>query len=909
MAQIRAGQPDEIVLAKITAPRSLPLSLERDRTVAALIDRMRAKIVTIEAPAGYSKTAVMGQTYQRLAEQGWKVCWLSIDEHDDERRVWAHALAALGQVLPDLDASAFSGLLPDNRERFAHALSNFLMTHAQSADDRYALFVDDLQNADRSVCACLLNTVARYFPENMHLVAAGTLLLWQNVDLSYRDKVSVFSADELRFSKPEVTQVLHNALELRAKEGFDDAPETSVPDELDGLAAELWDLTRGWPYGVRVYADALARGTLEPSARVDERSLSAMLSSFFRSSVFDRMSEESREFVKVISIPDKVCAELAGVLTGRSDSKSALRQLQVEGCLIAPISREPGWYSFYPLFHQWLRKKRNQMDPRALNDLCRKASSWFEEHGQEGQAAKCLLLASDHGLLESLSAAAGFQKDEQSPSYAERLDQTPATEFERSPYFSLQAAWAYICAGRPKDGWHWVDTFERIVAENPNGQKETGQLAARIVRVKCLELECRYDETIERGQALLAECGGQISLSQQCMLLHLLAEAHMHRGNLDEALRAALKAEAIAELGNSPFYLAICRICLIAIDTLQGKYNEALELVEKALRDCPEGINPRAALYSQKSYLCVETARYDEALECVERARKIVFGANNKDMFFEEEAERAWALFAGGQQPHAFQIIMKTALMIGPARIARAVDILVYHREAWIALGMGYISEARDAIAQLEARSGEGDPACDLACVCAAAAVADEEGSEGPACELAEPLERAREAGLVPLQIELLIRASIRFSRQGDHAKALSHMTRALRLQAGQNICGPFLRAGVEARSVLHEIVDVRQSAGQVRQLAKSMLRRFGPVREEEEDQGLADAALVERYGLSERECEVLELLNTGLSRREIAETLSISLNTVKSHVSSIYGKLGVTNRMDAFSLVYGNDR
>ena len=62
------------------------------------------------------------------------------------------------------------------------------------------------------------------------------------------------------------------------------------------------------------------------------------------------------------------------------------------------------------------------------------------------------------------------------------------------------------------------------------------------------------------------------------------------------------------------------------------------------------------------------------------------------------------------------------------------------------------------------------------------------------------------------------------------------------------------------------------------------------------------------RFGLTERECEVLELLDAGLSRREIAEMLTVSLNTVKSHVGGIYSKLGVTNRIDAFSIVHDGE-
>ena len=51
---------------------------------------------------------------------------------------------------------------------------------------------------------------------------------------------------------------------------------------------------------------------------------------------------------------------------------------------------------------------------------------------------------------------------------------------------------------------------------------------------------------------------------------------------------------------------------------------------------------------------------------------------------------------------------------------------------------------------------------------------------------------------------------------------------------------------------------------------------------------------------LSEREIEVLRLVAEGLSRQEIASQLVLSLNTVKTHVRNVYGKLGVHNQMQA---------
>ena len=54
------------------------------------------------------------------------------------------------------------------------------------------------------------------------------------------------------------------------------------------------------------------------------------------------------------------------------------------------------------------------------------------------------------------------------------------------------------------------------------------------------------------------------------------------------------------------------------------------------------------------------------------------------------------------------------------------------------------------------------------------------------------------------------------------------------------------------------------------------------------------------RLGISERELEVLELMAEGLSNQEIADKLFVSLNTVKTHSSNVFGKLDVKRRTQA---------
>ncbi|MFI8519509.1 response regulator [Streptomyces sp. NPDC085481] len=67
----------------------------------------------------------------------------------------------------------------------------------------------------------------------------------------------------------------------------------------------------------------------------------------------------------------------------------------------------------------------------------------------------------------------------------------------------------------------------------------------------------------------------------------------------------------------------------------------------------------------------------------------------------------------------------------------------------------------------------------------------------------------------------------------------------------------------------------------------------------------LGSAEALPRAALTSREEEVLRLMATGLSNPEIAESLTVSLETVKTHVGNVLTKLGAQNRTHAVVIAY----
>ena len=120
---------------------------------------------------------------------------------------------------------------------------------------------------------------------------------------------------------------------------------------------------------------------------------------------------------------------------------------------------------------------------------------------------------------------------------------------------------------------------------------------------------------------------------------------------------------------------------------------------------------------------------------------------------------------------------------------------------------------------------------------------------------------------------------------------AMPFLSEALHLGRSENFIHSFVDAGPDLVPVLQEAARrgiEPEYAGRILSAMGVLLR------------GMAweQAGLVEP--LSEREVEVLRLVTEGLSNREIAGKLYISLGTAKTHIHNLCGKLGVRNRTEA---------
>ena len=102
------------------------------------------------------------------------------------------------------------------------------------------------------------------------------------------------------------------------------------------------------------------------------------------------------------------------------------------------------------------------------------------------------------------------------------------------------------------------------------------------------------------------------------------------------------------------------------------------------------------------------------------------------------------------------------------------------------------------------------------------------------------------------------------------------------------------------------EAFDAEYAAGRTLDLARVLtLATDLAVGEETAPAGLPSPDSLARFGLTEREREVLSLLAAGRSNPEIGQVLFISTKTASVHVSNILAKLGVSGRVEAAAVAH----
>ncbi|HET9895476.1 MAG TPA: LuxR C-terminal-related transcriptional regulator [Streptosporangiaceae bacterium] len=880
---------------KLRVPRpSVPL-LHRQRVTNLIQCAAALRVTTVCGPTGAGKTIACALWATGHASAG-NIAWVSLDPGDREPgRLWSHVSAAFCE-LPA--ASDLAGDLPDPDDP---SFPLRLTRAAERLTVPVTLVIDDVQALTGSDSLAGLDQLVRHGPASVRLLLAGRHLNGLSVArLRVGGDLAEIGASELACTAPEARAYFEMlGIELPA-------------EQLDELLAR----TEGWITGLRL---AAMRSGPDRAARVPWRITGdePQVADYLRDEILATQPDSHRDFLLRTSVADRICGDLADTLTAGKDGSAILDRLCRENVMIRPEGPGPEIeYRYHPLLLDLLRAQLRRDLPAELPLLANRAARWQAARGQHADALRSAAAGGDWDFAASVLAEAGPELLLPGPALA--LEPVLAA-FPSSRFTSDAAvAGALAAAGlRTGDGCATqlhLDNARAALDSCPADQRPmisawlqalqlmhaitTGQ-AAKAVPVP-------HQATVSAGTAAEHQAAGLLSSATGVVALASLRIADA-REALDHA-RGQLSQGGRAE------FLARARGWSAIAEAMYGDCIAARNLISATEEDGGGGdaLAPRLArigavyLHLAKDETAIARRLLDEheatgttrdpgasvaeTLATLAKVRLALCQGDHGTARRLVTRLRYDALAAPDGPYHAGQASWRDGISAAARAAGGAFHTELTALDADIALGEDDLARAKLVVA----RATADDETRRLASLQLAAAKTQlAEGDSAAALSTVESLAAATSYQVTLLdRISALVLAAIADRRLGEAGQAADRLGYALTLAEPHGLYRPFLDGGSAARSALTVLIRPTSQGAAV---AARILQRF-------EIRPSRPAGTPASVPLTGSELAVLRFLPSHMTNQEIAEALFLSINTVKTHLRSVYRKLGVTTRRQAIS-------
>jgi len=647
----------------------------------------------------------------------------------------------------------------------------------------------------------------------------------------------------------------------------------------------LTERAEGWAAGLRLAAISMHEHP-DPEQFVKEFvAEDSPVVGYLVEEVLNAQPPRIRDLLLRTSILDSFDTGIASEL-GDEQAGSDVADLVRANAFVLPAGG--GWYRYHALFADVLRLKLRHESPGLVPELHRRAAGWYRRNGLLTQAVRHAAAAGDWQLVAGIVvgelAVGQLTETGGNHSLADEFTRMRPAQAWTRPEPLLVAAALALAEDRPASTW--LAAAESMLGALPPAEATPARLAAAQVR---LAMSRRTGDlgsmaaAVAEAQAMLAAVPTGVVARCPWIGAQVLpgrGAVELWSGHLGEAAATFEAAIAAVPAPDSTHERAGCLGYLALADALRGRLNRATSTAGDAER-LSAPISPAA--HVALATVHVERNELRQAhgeLKRAEAALRLYPDRLTGTVACLVAARKA---LAEGHPDSAVEI----------ARKARHGGPLPYWLERRLAmLESRACAAAGDAAAALDA-AGRADPASLEAAVTQAHAWLAAGDPKAARKSLAGHRERAE---AVPDHVRLeawLATARISYAA-GERAEGRRSLQRALRLAEPERLRLPFALERTWLRRVLRADPDLAQV---YRDLLEPDL--VGPAREPAPKPGTR-AAPVMLEPLSGRELEVLQYAAEMLDTTEIAAVLFISVNTVKSHLKSIYRKLAVTHRGEA---------
>ena len=911
--------PLSVFPTKLYAPRA-PAAINRSRLENSA-PFMQKRLTLISAPAGFGKTTLVSKI---LESHRAPAAWLSLDENDAEPlRFLAGIIAALSKTLPG-SLTATSAILTSGQPTVDSVLTALLQelsaltlpltlpltspenTASASLPEAIIIILDDYHRLDSQPVDDAFAFLLEHLPSHIHWVVTTredpSLPLAR---MRVRGELAEIRADDLRFTPEEADEFLRSTL----------ANELS-----DSQIEALESKTEGWIAGLQLAALSLQNSPDRDGFIQSFTGSHRFIIDYLAEEVLNAQSDEIQQFLLKTSVTSRFNASLCAALTGNSDSANVLRDIESQNLFLIALDEERNWYRYHHLFADVLRSHAQQSDIDTAS-LHSTASQWFQSHGDIHTAIHHALSGNDNERAAEYIAESWptLRKSEPEAIFIQWVRSLPESVASKHPVIATYYSLALISYD-PHAAQQWLSYADTAVDNSQKDSALAGILSIcraytagaqgdfpgiithadnALAILPDTELTWRGAAAILKGfvlwgsgdiegAALTVQAGYDAmrrdnEISGAVSSVFLLASIRMMQGQTPEAERLCERAlkmiepYPLAPQGSSDIYVTLSVAALRRGDNTDAEQRlyeaQALGEQSRLMESAHHWYIVKAIIESRKG-------NFRDALDLLDEAESIRV-PNPTPEFEPMDARRARLELAAGNLPAAQHWVNNAGVSLNDApHVMNAFSLLTLAQieihNAVHKQNTERLNDIRRLLTKIRT------------------------------------LEENTRPGMLP---EILILSAYVAHLEGDSELAIQELATAINLPAAEQNAAVFIYDMPLVNQWVLEAIQPGNNQTRTSQARTSQaidippwLKLSAPEDKAPEDKApekLSSPTQIPTRQplpepLSERELDVLRALDSDMTGPEIAASLFVSLNTIRTHSKNIYSKLNVNTRRAA---------
>ncbi len=889
-----------ILTTKLYIPSIRDKLVPRSHLIEKLNIGLARKCTLVSAPAGFGKTTLVSSWLQQIDRPA---TWLSLDESDNDlNRFLTYLITAL-QKIDGKIGQVGQEMLQLPQPPTIETLMTTLVNDVIITDIAFILVLDDYHIINNPLIHQGLDFLLAHIPPMMHLVmtsrADPPLAL-----AALRAKAQVFEVREanLRFAADETYYFINQTMDLALS-----------PDDVMALE----NRTEGWVAGLQ-----LAGLSLQGLSAVDKKNFITTFAGddryivdYLLEEVLHRQPAEVQMFLLQTAILDRLCGPLCDTIldgiSNRQDQETIssfasgkiLEMLERANLFIIPLDNRRQWYRYHHLFADLLRLHLQETYPDQVQWLHLRASEWYQANGLEEEAIKHALAANDFDRAADLIEPIAQVIMSQGKLFTIRgwLQALPDEIIQSRLRLAVYHLWMLFSTAQMEAAEIRLGEITDVVSRDSD-PTFAGEIDA--LRAFFAYNRGNFPDSIKYAQQAL-KLPWQSDSFFPLFSTSLLGNSYRLNGDIASAIKVCRELSRHRQKGQRVASAIMGVGNVIRLQMIQGKLREAAQTYEQTFQG--QHLQPDKATTPLHSVALIgmgEVLYEWNNLEAAANHLRTGVTLSQRwpslvEFLIDGVAGLARVLQAQQDIEGAFSLIEEMEQYTNQSAIFqwKLPHLAACRARLWLST-TGYNLTAAIKWADTRDLPPPDNPSymyefeyLTLTRVLIA------QGKSDDALTLLTNLERAAtDAGRMNSALECWVLQAMIQQAKGNTQDALNTITQALSLAEPEGYIRIFVNEGEPMAQLLHQAVGQHIKSDYIRQLLNAF---SGPsssttlVNHHSEIQNLVDP-------LSERELDVLRLLNTHLSGPEIATELMVSINTVKTHIKRIYSKLNASNRHEA---------